>query len=90
MDTPIATIFMFDWTTDVIESVMEVVIIMFRDVEEVFVVSIKIMVGFNRFYTVYSILWIATYMHAYDIVPFSVIKISFVFFSISACVLVEG
>jgi hypothetical protein len=38
METPIATISMFDWTTDVIESVAEVIIVL-RDVEEEFVVA---------------------------------------------------
>ena len=38
MDTPIAMIFIFDWTTDVIESIMEVVIVL-RDVGEEFVVA---------------------------------------------------
>ena len=49
MDTPIATIFMFDWTADVIESVAELVIVL-RDVEEGFAVAkcdIKGVVGFN-------------------------------------------
>jgi hypothetical protein len=38
MDTPIATIFIFDWTSDVVESVVAVVIVL-RDVEEEFVVT---------------------------------------------------
>ena len=47
MDTPIATIFMFDWTTDSIESVRGLAIVL-RDVEEEFVLAIsniKIVVG---------------------------------------------
>ena len=38
IDTPIAMIFIFDWTTDVIESVIEVVVVL-RDVGEEFVVA---------------------------------------------------
>jgi hypothetical protein len=38
MEIPIATIFMFDWTADVIESVAEVIIVL-RDVEEEFIVA---------------------------------------------------
>ena len=47
MDTPIAAIIIFDWTTDVIESVTELVVVL-GDMEEDFVVAIskiKIMVG---------------------------------------------
>ena len=49
MDTPIATIFMFDWTTDVIESVTELIIVL-RDLgDEVVAVKsdINIVVGSN-------------------------------------------
>ena len=49
MDTPIATIFMFDWTTNVMESVTELIIVL-RDMEEDFVVVISniiIMIGSN-------------------------------------------
>ena len=37
MDTPIAMIFMFDWTTDVVKSVIEVIIVL-RDVGDEFVI----------------------------------------------------
>jgi hypothetical protein len=39
METPIAMIFMLDWTTGVVESVKEMEI-MLRDMEEEFVVAI--------------------------------------------------
>ena len=70
MDAPIATMFTFDWTTDVIVSVVELVIV-FRDVGDEFVAAksdINIVVGSNSIkfklsYAAYYIIIIDTYMH---------------------------
>ena len=69
MDTPIATMFTFDWTTDVIESVIEVVIVL-RDVGEEFVVAKSDIIvtvrsnpiEFKLSYTA-NFMWIATYLY---------------------------
>ena len=69
MDTPIATIFTFDWTTDIIVSVVELVIVL-REVGDKFVAaefdinivvgssSIKFKLGYAAYY--YIILLILT------------------------------
>jgi hypothetical protein len=81
MDTPIATIFMFDWTTDVIESVIEVVVVL-RDMEEEFVVAksdIKLLVGSNPIK--FNIAYIMQHAIIYDILLqylFRLLKFHFV------------
>ena len=73
MDIPIATIFMFDWITDVMESVAELpvlVVVVLRDVRDKFLAEesdTNIVVGSNpikiELIAIYSILDIDPYMH---------------------------